>query len=134
GEVRRYSFRTGPAAPQTEVSQFQPVNALSLDFHHHPSVRYLLRPHRQARKSRKNRSRRTGNGVKLSLCGGIGCKNCKFCKLGAKGPLRGNGVSQESLAKAMRVSIGRAQQPRSTADYRTAAKITHDSHGLRTVA
>jgi len=57
-----------------------------------------------------------------------------FANVVRKGLLRGNAVPQQCLAKAMRVSITRAHQPRSAADYRTAAKIMHDSHGLRTVA
>jgi hypothetical protein len=61
-------------------------------------------------------------------------KNVGFANVVRKGLLRGNAVSQECLGKAMRASIRRAQQPKSTVDYRTAAKITHDSHAHRTVA
>jgi hypothetical protein len=67
--------------------------------------------------------------------GGKGfAKPLSFANLVRKGLLRVNAVPQESLAKAMRVSIRRVQGPRSTADDRTAAKITQDSHAPRTVA
>ena len=47
----------------------------------------------------------------------------------SKGPL----ARECGFARAMRVSIERALLAKSTADYRTAAKITHDSHVPPTV-